>query len=121
MKRDMNLVREILIWTESQEHGFVKEDPVIEGFSKEEINYHVYLMRQAGLVDAEVNTHMGDESPSALLQGLTWYGHDFLSAAKDNTIWKKATNTILKRSANITFEALFEWLKIEVRQKIGLP
>ncbi len=120
MKRDMNLVREILLLSENQEHGYGDGNPIIEGYSEEEISYHVYLMEQAGLVEADDDSAIGDKSPKALLRGLTWYGHDFLSASKDNTIWTKAKNTVLKTSAGITFDLLLEWLKAEARQKIGL-
>lgn len=120
MKRDMNLVREILLWTESQEHGYVKGNPSLEGYSEEEIGYHVYLMSQAGLVNAADTTSMGDESPNAILLGISWLGHEFLDAAKDDTIWSKAKNTILKPTAGVAFDVLLEWLKAEAKKKIGL-
>ncbi len=121
MKRDMNLVREILIWTENQEHGRVGKNPVIEGYSEEQIGYHVYLMNNANLVKAFDVTTMSDRSPNARLLELTWKGHEFLSVAKDETIWAKAKNTIFKTTASITFDLLIEWLKAEARNKLGLP
>ena len=116
----MNLVREILIWTENQEHGIVGKNPEIEGYSDEEIGYHVYLMNQAGLVRASDVTARGDDSPSALLLELTWNGYEFLNAAKDDTIWAKAKNTLFKTTTSITFDLLLEWLKAEGRNKLGL-
>ena len=121
MKRDMNLVREILIWIENQEHGYVNGNPSIESYSEEEIGYHVYLMYQADLVNAADTTSQGDKSPNALLLGVTWAGHEFLEAAKDDTIWAKAKNTVLKSSAGIAFDVLLEWLKAEARKNLGLP
>jgi len=120
MRRDMNLVREILMWAENQEHGFVNENPSIEGYSEEEIGYHVHLMHQASLVNAADDTAMGDKSPSALLSGLSWLGHEFLEASKDNTIWSKAKNTVLKTTSGVTFEVLFEWLKAEAKKQLGI-
>jgi len=121
MKRDMNLVREILIWMDNQEHGRVTHNPIIEGHSEEEIGYHVYIMKEAGLVKAFDRTSHGDKSPNAGLLGLTWNGHEFLSAAQDESIWAKAKNTLFKTTASITFDLLLEWLKAEGRKKIGLP
>jgi hypothetical protein len=121
MKRDMNLVREILMWVENQKHGYVNGNPNIEGYSEDEIGYHVYLMYQAGLVNAADTTSMGDKSPNALLLGLTWHGHQFVDAAKDETIWSKAKGTILKSSAGVAFDVLYGWLKAEARQRLGLP
>jgi hypothetical protein len=120
MKRDMNLVREILIWTENNEHGRVGKNPEIEGYSEEEIGYHVYIMDQAGLLKAVDMTSLNDPSPSATLIELTWHGHEFLDAAKDDTIWAKAKNTLFKTTTSITFDLLLEWLKAEGRNRLGL-
>ena len=121
MKRDMNLVREILVWAENQKDGRVTNNPVIKGYSDEEIAYHVYIMDEAGLVKAHDMTSGGDKSPNAVLLQLTWNGHEFLSAAKDDTIWTKAKNTVLKTTTSITFDLLLEWLKAEGRKQLGLP
>lgn len=121
MERDMNLVREILAWAKKQEHGGFNNNPQIDGYSDEEVGYHVYLMNQAGLVNACDTTSQGDNSPNALLLNITWDGYEFLDAAKDDTIWEKAKNTIFKTSSGITFDLLLEWLKAEGRQKLGLP
>lgn len=121
MKRDMNLVREILIWTENQEHGRVSGNPKIEGYAEEEVAYHVHLMEQAHLVKAFDTTSMADKSPQAILIELTWDGYEFLDAARDETIWVKAKNTIFTTTKNITFDILLEWLKAEARRGLGLP
>lgn len=120
MKRDMNLVREILVWAENQEHGYVRNNPKIEGYSEEEIGYHVYIMNEAGLVKAHDFTSMNDKSPRAELLQITWSGYEFLGAAKDDTIWSKAKNTIFKTTTSITLDLLMEWLKAEAREKLGL-
>jgi hypothetical protein len=51
---------------------------------------------------------------------LTWKGYDFISAAKDDSLWKKAKESILKPTGSMTFDVLLEWLKAEIRAKIGL-
>lgn len=45
--------------------------------------YHVYLLRQAGLVDAAVRNVTGLPSPNAILNSVTWSGHDFADAARE--------------------------------------
>jgi hypothetical protein len=121
MKRDMNLVREILLWIESQEHGGVAANPTIEGSTEEEIAYHVYIMWKASLVEAIDVGEMGNLSPQALLSNISWNGHEFIQAAADDTIWAKAKKTLFNTSTSITFDLLLEWLKAEGRQKLGLP
>lgn len=120
MKRDMSLVRDILLWMEKQEHGYADGQPQIEGYSEEEIGYHLYLMGQAGLVSVGDTTTLGSKSPRAYIESMTWFGHEFLDASNDEKIWKKAKENLLKPAATVSFEVLLEWLKSEALKKIGL-
>jgi hypothetical protein len=120
MKRDMNLIREILLWAEKQEHGRLQGNPNIEGFSDEEIGYHVSLMEQAGLVKAFDMTSMADKSPNFILLEITWLGHEFLDASRDNKIWKKAKEVIIKPTVSISFDLLLAWLKAEAKKQLGM-
>ena len=121
MQRDMNLIREILKQTEAQEHGYTTGNPDVDGYTDEQVAYHVYLMAQAGLVNATDVASMDSESPCALLLNLTWDGHEFLDATKDESIWSKAKETVLKPGVSMTLSFLIEWLKEEAKQKLGLP
>lgn len=120
MKRDMTLVRKILHWAIDQPGGCLGNNPEFDGFSEEEIGYHVYLMDQAGLVQAAGATTLGSSSPHGILLEVTWAGHDFADAAKDEQLWKKASTTVLREGASFTFELLKEWLKSEAKLKLGL-
>jgi hypothetical protein len=90
MKRDMDLVREILIVCAGHEHGRAPHNLAIEGYSEEQIGHHVYLMMQAGLVTAAETTTRGHQSPQAILVSMTWDGHEFLEASRDEGLWSKA-------------------------------
>ena len=50
MKRDMDLVRFILMAVEEQEHGFAR-DVRFDGYTEEQIGYHAYIMIEGGLVE----------------------------------------------------------------------
>jgi hypothetical protein len=121
MKRDMNLAREILAWAIEQPHGYVNGNPEITGHTEEEVGYHVYLLHQAGLVNAANRNVSGLPSPNAQLTSVTWSGHDFADAARDDAIWRKATKTVLKEGASFTFDLLKQWLRSEAQQRLGLP
>lgn len=58
MKRDMALVRQILLKTEqnTEVSGWIDLD--IEGYSPEEISYHVKLLAEAELIEAQDLTTM---------------------------------------------------------------
>lgn len=119
MKRDMNLVREILLAVEARQSTGA-EDLHIEGYSQEEIGYHVYLMGEEGLLDAMNVIGINSPSPKAMARGLTWQGHDFLEAARNPTMWKKALDTFRKEGVALTLEILKAYLLQKAREKLSL-
>ena len=96
MKRDMDLVRSILMIVEEHEHGFAPQGIEVNGYSREEIEYHAYLMLEAGLIDGSDVTSMADKSPAALISGLSWAGHEFLDSAREPSRWQQAKEMIGK-------------------------
>ena len=85
MKRDMELVREILLSLEES-----PRNTTIEGYSKEEVNYHVALLIEAGLIDGFVSKNVlsGSVAPSSVVVNrLTWNGHEFAENIRQSEIW----------------------------------
>ena len=120
MKRDMNLVREILLWATDQDASGVNANPTIVGYSADQVSHHVHLMSQAGLVEAAVTTALSDPGPTALLLSVTWAGHDFVDAARDNTIWNKAKRKVLSSGSSFTFDLLKDVLVLLAKGALEL-
>jgi hypothetical protein len=67
---------------------------VIPGRSEQEIAYHVYLLADAGLIEAEnASSHSG---PKWYAKHLTYEGHEFVEAARDDTRWHRAKDNVTK-------------------------
>ncbi len=97
MKRDMDLIRKILLITESDSHGFAPQKPMeIDGYTQEEIGYHIHLLGEADLAKVINMTFDQSDSPSAQMLNLTWNGHEFLDSSHDNHIWNQAKDAISK-------------------------
>jgi DNA-binding transcriptional ArsR family regulator len=101
MKRDLDLVRLILIGIEEQSTYGSQIDLQIEGYSHEQINYHVIIMDEAGLIRAEElkTSQPGRWKPLRL----TWDGHELLEASRDETRWNKAKE-IMATTGGFVFE-----------------
>ena len=95
MKRDMDLVRKILMLLDEHPQRFAPSIE-IEGYSQEQIGYHAYIMIQAGLVTGSDVTAHGDPGPQAIISSLTWQGHEFLDAARDPSLWRQAKEVVEK-------------------------
>jgi len=121
MKRDLDLVRAILIWIEGRPEGHnVNWRIAIDGFTDEQISYHVHLMGQAGLLVTTSMTSLDPRSPSAVAISMTWAGHEFLSAARDDTLWAKAKTKVIGPAGSAVFTVLLDWLKAEAKTYLGL-
>lgn len=118
MKRDMDLVRAILLRLDQHPHGFAP--PIeIDGYTDDQIGYHAHLMIQAGLVrGSDVTTH-GDSSPQALMSSLTWEGHEFLDAARDPGLWEQAKE-VVDRVGTAPIQVWASVLTDLVKRSIGL-
>jgi hypothetical protein len=86
MKRDMDLVREILLAAEKAPAGGNSDELVIEGHNDDEITEHVRLLVDGGYIEA---TFFLGGGQSFLLQDMTWKGHDFLDAVRDQGVWPR--------------------------------
>jgi len=104
MKRDMELVRAILLATEAHPKGSGWIDVKIEGYSQEEVAYHVKLLADAGLIEAHDLTTQGDFcwKPSSL----TWHGHEFLDAVRNDTVWAKTKEVVKEKGGSVPFAVL---------------
>jgi hypothetical protein len=122
MKRDLDLVRSILQWMEAHPHGSVANQQImVQGHTDEEIGYHAHLMHQAGLIRAAELKSMDSQSPLAMPLSITWEGHDFLDAAKDESLWAKAKTKVIAPAGGVAFSLLLDWLKAEGKSRLGLP
>ncbi len=117
MKRDMDLLRKILLTVERHEDDDSINNIQIDGCSYDKIAYHVYLLKEAGLIDAVISYGMGSiKVANYSIFKLTWKGHEFLDAARNDTIWAKAKEKISTMGGDIPFE-LVPPLLIEIAKK----
>ncbi|MHB8859327.1 MAG: DUF2513 domain-containing protein [Thermoleophilia bacterium] len=104
MKLDMDLARRILLELEENEE-FMNFQPMhFDGILDEIVSYHIKMLAQAGLVEADdVSTMSGWDWRA---KSLTYAGHEFLNAARDEGNWNEAKQTILQKSGALTFGIL---------------
>lgn len=87
MKREMDLVRDLLLAIERDGSPALARAPDIGGAAAETVVEHIHLLRQAGLVSAvDATTFDGRDYINI---ELTWAGHEFLDQVRDPEIWTK--------------------------------
>jgi hypothetical protein len=116
MKRDMDLVRQILLemekWPANQRDGRIK----IAGHAEAEIMHHLGLLYESGLIHAMDASSMDGEA--WLPQKITWEGYEFLEDARSDTMWARAKQHALNTAGTLSLEAVKAALSVVVRQAI---
>lgn len=123
MQRDMELVRSILLAVEKHEHGKAPSELAIDGYSAEQVGYHCHLIGQAGLADVADLTTRGSASPVGRILRLTWQGHEFLDAARDDTVWSRTKERLTsagKSLLTVPLNVLTALLADEGKRQLGL-
>ena len=120
MKRDMELIRLQLMQVEGEEPG-----PDLSAYTEEQQVYHMALLIEAGLVDGDVTNNADGFPVTTTAIRLTWNGHEFLDAARNETSWHKTTKKIKSEGLSVGFEllktVLIETAKGQLRASGILP
>lgn len=100
MKRDWELIRQILLRLEEKPDSSLLAPGSIEGYPTEEVSYHLKILQEAGFIEAEFKggLYWGKE--------LTWLGHELLEIVRERSFWLKVKETVKNRGLGFTFEAI---------------
>lgn len=124
MKRDMDLIRDILVAvSDDPKYDAVMnnylnapEELGIYNHSTEEVAYHVLLLIEAGYLHGQLE----ESFPIPSIKGLTWNGHEFLGSIRDPGIWVR-TKERLTGLSGVTLSVVAELAKAELKKHLGLP
>ncbi len=105
MKRDMDLARAILYQVEEKSQGAGWVDLAIQGHTEQEASYHIMLLHEAGLLEG-INLSGCSNGLEWKAKRLTWPGHEFLDAIRNETVWSKVKATVKEKGGAISFEVL---------------
>jgi len=133
MKRDMDLIRKILLKVEDDCDDNTSLE--IDGYSKKDVNYHIYLLNEAGLIEAlickpahcfgdedfRINKYKPDfEEMGCIIYNLTWNGHEFLDACRDEGIWAQTKEKISRVAISVPVSVLSNVLTAVIQSKLNL-
>ncbi len=123
MKRDMDLVRNILLRLEGSEKVRNGSDILKDLGEDNTVRGHLDMMEDAGFVEQKT----GHPNPNGFTihmgWRMTWVGYEFLDSVRDPEIWRK-TKAGADRLGSWTIKLLAELATGYVRAKakeLGLP
>lgn len=112
MKRDIELVKQILSNIESHETNSPIFDIELDDYEPQRIYYHCHLLIDAKLIEGYVDRSLGGTMRINRIYGLTWEGHEFLDAAKNERIWSAIKEKFTDHSISIPF-SIFKKILLE--------
>jgi hypothetical protein len=119
MTRDMDLVRDILEEAEAATGAFRYSDLEAD-IDRAAFGHHVKIMVQAGLIEGEVYANEAGVVMDVVVADITWEGHEFLDAARNDELWEQAKQATAERGLTPTFGVLKQLLEAYLAGQLGL-
>lgn len=104
MRRDLDLVRTILKGCADASGPVDAHAFTDDAHPFELVAYHVRIMEEAGLVEANITNVWGGVPVHVTVGPLTWTGNDFLDVVRSESIWSKTKKTIMTTIGSASFE-----------------
>ena len=119
MKRDMDLIRAILLEVEAMDFSGTGEIPELEldGWDGHLVYGHARLLRNAAYLDV---TFTAGSPPGMHVIGLTWQGHELLDSIRDDGVWAAVKAKVAKVGGSVALELLKPLAVQVVREGLGL-
>jgi hypothetical protein len=124
MKRDMDLVRDLLLEIEGHPEPTMWEGVDLTGRNEVAVIYHLNLLQQGGYVTATELSNPNTTLGYTLIDvGLTMAGHDFVDSVRDPEVFKKAKSGV-EKVGSWTLQVFAEMAKgfaLAKARDLGLP
>lgn len=112
MKRNLDLMRDILLFVENSDKPLLLESDMASLCpSQSELAYNVYLLVDAGFLDAEKILRLGsivEPLPSYRIYHLTSLGCDYLDSVRSHSVWEQTKNKLKESGTSATLQVISE-------------
>ena len=107
MKRDLNLIRELLLWAETHCVGrtIASTQIKLENYSNQQIIYHILLLQDAGFIDYGISRSVNNNK-NPHFSRLTNSGHDFLDSIRQDTIFDQVKQKLAEGANSVALEVV---------------
>jgi hypothetical protein len=96
----MELARKILLAVWASDRPLDSALLRVSGYSPDQVADHFRLLQEAGLLDG-LPTSSADRRPRWTELRLTWTGHDFIEAARNEQVWTRAKDVLASADGTV--------------------
>ena len=119
MKRDWDLIREVLLELEQLSGSGLEEihyDPLNESDNPAKDEQALILWKAGFIEGTNADTCSGN---AVIAQGLTWAGHDLLATIESKPVWEQIKSTARDKGIELTFDVVKALGKIAFAAIVG--
>ena len=120
MKRDLELIRQLMLAIELKDTRFSAESIEIDGYDLSQINYHLQLLVEAELAVGKVLNYLGSERATIVIEKLSWEGCNFLDDARNESVWQRTMEIVKDKGGSVSVGVLIQLLASVAKQLVGL-
>jgi hypothetical protein len=125
MTRDDDLIRTLMLVLE-QASDYVNDNLVVEGYSRDQVAYHLGLIVGAGYAEGPQPRYSSTGSDptvpmAVVVSRLSPAGHDFIASLRDDTVWAKVKERLAKVGGSASLEIIGQVGTAITKQMLGLP
>ncbi len=119
MKRDMDLIRLILLKVEDEYAGAALINLEIEGHDLSEVAIHCEFLKDAGLISSCSTSYADNDIYVFSVGNLTWNGTEYLDKIRDRPRWNKIKAIAKEKGIPLAFESVGEIALLVAKSAIG--
>ena len=119
MKRDLDLVRQLLLQIEALPAGPAAqyraseiEDPVLLA--------HFELVLASGLVNGRISRSQSSRGDVISISGLTWEGHEWIEMVRSEAVWSETKSQLLDNGGALVYGLMKAVAERILRARLGL-
>ena len=122
MKRDLDLIRDILIAIEANDttNDLTVDDIVTDEHSAQEVSYHLKLLSDCNYIKAKMLSYVGCPYDDFWIERLTSSGHDYLDSVRDQGIWTETKERVASAAVSAPLEIIKQVAVSILSLKLGI-
>ena len=120
MKRDIELIRQLLLKLEDQKivpnltRSLRPADLQIDGYDIDVIVLHLDMLTNSPyLKNSKIDT-----GGNLLFMGISWEGHELIDAIREKDVWKETLENARKNGSTETISFIFEIAKSVIKKQL---
>lgn len=123
MKRDLELVRRIMLAAEAVPAGVHASGTElnINDAPPADLAAHLKLLIDEGYLEGKAyGTFDGLEPGNVLVLGIPWKGHEFLDAVRDDSVWRQIRERVAKMAGPVALSIITQLGTAIIKQQLGI-